>query len=50
VMSISADDPGLTAKLMNNRAFCSVQVRKENFSLSSITIHGKYQCIDDIGA
>lgn len=25
IMSISADDPGLTAKLMNNRHFCSVQ-------------------------
>jgi hypothetical protein len=46
-MSISADDPGLTAKLMNNRAFCSVQVRKEKFYLSSITIQGKYQYIDD---
>jgi hypothetical protein len=26
IMSISADDPGLTAKLMNNPNFCSVQV------------------------
>lgn len=25
IMTISADDPGLTAKLMNNRNFCSVQ-------------------------
>lgn len=38
LMSISADDPGLTAKLMNNRNFCSVQG----------SMYGEYRIVDNI--